>query len=282
MLSDLKSTARRCGLELHPDKTKILTNKNRRRGRSNHTHIEINGEPVEILPLTSHVKYLGRKFSFDNYHHTEVDHRVSSDWRNFNRIRHELTSKSYPLHARLKLFNSTITPTILYGCISWTTTKDMQTRFKATQQRMIRLIIGSPRRQAHPTNPTPTNPAATSDTSTDDINSRDSPTPPLNDLVSLPDQDILEPWPEFIRRTRHLADAMAAKANLDEWVSTSWKLKWRWAHRLASQDHDRWSRLVTSWDPEVHDKSPHVAARWQTPQEIGWRHHIIPNPSHAY
>ena len=86
------------------------------------THANVDGDQVEILRFDAHVKYLGRKFSFDKYHRTEIENRIGSAWRKFNMLRHELTSKTYPLKSRLKLFNGTITPTILYGCTAWAAT----------------------------------------------------------------------------------------------------------------------------------------------------------------
>lgn len=38
-------------------------------------------------------------------------------------LRSELTSKHYPLKHRVRLFDGTVTPTMLYGSATWTLTK---------------------------------------------------------------------------------------------------------------------------------------------------------------
>eukprot|EP00973_Karenia_brevis_P004684 643326-Karenia_brevis.AAC.1 len=81
MLTELREQAYQYGLELHPDKTKIITNLSKRRGRDSRTSVDIAGEPVSILDFSEHVKYLGRKLTFDNYHGTELNNRIACAWR---------------------------------------------------------------------------------------------------------------------------------------------------------------------------------------------------------
>ena len=164
-------------------------------------------------------------------------------------LRHELTSKTYPLQARLKLFEGTVTPTMLYACESWTLTKAMQSTLKRTQRRMLRIILGTPRRQTLQTDAT-----STSNLSTDDINSNTPHNNPLDDLITLTEQELLEPWPDFIRRATRLAEEAAARINAEDWVTTYWKRRWRWTQRVAGQPTNRWSRLAAAWDPERHER----------------------------
>ena len=96
-------------VELHPDKTKILTNISQRRGRNARSTVDIAGKKVDVLKYSDNTKYLGRKLTYDNYHKTEVENRIASAWRKFNVLRHELTSRSYSLTSRLKLFDTTAT-----------------------------------------------------------------------------------------------------------------------------------------------------------------------------
>lgn len=58
ILRDLKNTAAKCELELHPDKTKILTNVSRRRGQTT-SHADIDGDVVAILEAGETTKYFG-------------------------------------------------------------------------------------------------------------------------------------------------------------------------------------------------------------------------------
>ena len=224
MLADLRKAALPHGLELHPDKTYILSNLSQRRGRQTTTHVDIGGQHVKVIKYHDHTKYLGRKLTFNDYHLTEIDNRVSTAWRKFNALRSEFTNKRYPLRSRLRLFDATITPTALYACTSWTTTKELDTKLQRAQRRMLRLILGAPRRIIH-----------------HDHDVQDSTT-------------TMEPWPESIIRSTHRVEAALHDLNIESWPTTYLRRKWRWAARIAQQDYMRWSRLVTTWRPELHHK----------------------------
>ena len=214
MLTQLRQQAKQYGLELHPDKTKILTNLSKRRGRDARTSVDVDGEPVSILHYHQYVKYLGRKVCFDEYHKTELDNRIASAWGKFHLLRHELTSKHYPLNSRLKLFNSTITPTVMYGSAAWTMNKNMETTLQRAQRRMLRLIIGTPRRKTKQATPDDNH----SVHSTDDVASNTSSTN-LEHLIELTDQELLEPWPDFIKRATRTAEAHLERLNIEDWTT---------------------------------------------------------------
>ena len=256
MLMDLKDEASRYGLKIHPDKTKILTNVSRRRGRDARTKVELSDEHVDILPFSGDAKYLGHKLTFDNYHSTELNNRISSTWRKFNLLRHELTSKTYPLKSRLRLFDSAVTTTMMYACESWTLTKDMTTTLKRTQRRMLRLILNTPRRRAQPPHHDNTNSQSTDDQSTDDVNSITSNMTDFGHLLQCDDEEFLEPWPDFIKRATRIAEELASKFNIQDWTTQYLRRKWRWSRRIAQQSHDRWSWVVSHWEPQLNDKRP--------------------------
>ena len=65
---------------------------------------------------------------------------------------------------------------------------------------------------------------------------------------------MLEPWPEFIKRATRIAEDHLTNANLQEWTTLFLRKQWRWAQRIANQSQDRWSRLVTQWQPELDTK----------------------------
>ena len=53
LLEDLQQEALRYGLELHPDKTKILTNCTHKTGRDSCTSVNVNNMDIEIHPKIS-------------------------------------------------------------------------------------------------------------------------------------------------------------------------------------------------------------------------------------
>ena len=199
MLQDLCAAAAPYGLQIHPDKTKVLTNNHAR--RNNHNHITFDNHRIEILCASDNTKYLGRKLTFHNYHKCEIDNRIAAAWRKFGMLKHELTSKHYPLKSRLKLFDGAVTPTIMYGSASWTLTKDLEQSLQRTQRRMLRLIIGTPRRQVHTTTETITTITNRNhdhnhnDNSNDDDNDVDSTTSntDLQQLINTTTEEETEP-----------------------------------------------------------------------------------------
>ena len=259
MLTDLKQEARKYGLQIHPDKTQILSNVSQRQGRNAKKTVDIDGEEVSIIPLDANTKYLGRSLSLGEYDKTEFNNRISSAWRKFNMLRHELTSKNYPLRSRMQLFNATLTPTVMYGSEAWTLTKDMTTTLKRTQRRMLRLIINTPRRRQQTRNPHNDNTSSSNETdssTSDEVKSNPSNTDELKDLVHLTEDECNEPWQDFIKRATQTAEHLATKFNVCDWSELYHRKKWRWAERVANQSQDRWSRIMSSWEPLLHDNRP--------------------------
>ena len=148
MLTDLSIEAGKLGLQLHPDKTKILHNEHSTTTRQRTpTHATVNNMTVEILSPGDSTKYLGRKLSFSTPHKTEVESRISFAWRKWFLLKQELTGHRYSLTDRLRLFHGTVTPTILYGCEAWTLTAELENRLQRTQRQMLRMILHAPRRK---------------------------------------------------------------------------------------------------------------------------------------
>ena len=161
MIGELAEEARSTGLELHPDKTKILHNVSRRKPQQQPDYVQINNLKVEVLPCSAAQKYLGRKLSFTTPHQIEVENRIAAAWRKFCLLKRELTTNTYPLRDRLRLFHGTVTPTALYACTSWTLTQELENRLRRTQRQMLRMILGSPRRRNNTYQNGTTTPATT-------------------------------------------------------------------------------------------------------------------------
>eukprot|EP00973_Karenia_brevis_P093120 12415722-Karenia_brevis.AAC.1 len=153
MLTDLKDAASQVGLELHPDKTKILTNASKRTGRPTNKQVQINDVSIEILAREKSTKYLGRLITFNEPQETEIDHRIRQAWAKFMKFKQELTNKYYSLKQRIRLFESVVTPTMLYGCQTWTMTDPLEGKIRRCQRRMLRMMLDVKRRQTTKTIP---------------------------------------------------------------------------------------------------------------------------------
>ena len=207
-LRELNACATQYGLELHPGKTLILSNLHRRRGQQAKKLVDIGGKQVQVLAYDDSTKYFGRKLTLSDYHSCELHNRTTTAWRKFHSLRQELTCKTHSLRDRLRLFNTTITPTILYGCQAWTLTKTMAVSLQRLQRRMLRLIIGTPRRR-------------------------------FPSLDQHDDHHHVEPWFDFLKRATVIAYTTIRKFSLEDWTTTYFKRKWRWAARIAQQPTER-------------------------------------------
>ena len=266
MIADLNDEASKIGLQLHPDKTKILHN-HHNQPRRIPTRGVANGLTIQILSVQEHTKYLGRKLSFSDPHRTEVENRISFAWKKFFSLKQELTGYKYSLSDRLRLFHGTVTPTILYSCEAWTLTTELENRLRRTQRQMLRMILHSPRRKEHNDNhlvhnpeTQTTRPHMTTQTATEDNNSDsdvDSETQTTQHATQ-PDAENhdtsidLEPWVDWIRRCTHDAETRMKNLKLDDWVTMQRRRKWRWAHKLANATVDTWATTTLLWDPRQH------------------------------
>ena len=100
---------------------------------------------IEVLEPTASAMYLGRELSLMDTHTVELKHRIKKAWAKFGTFKDELTNKSVPLYLRIKLFNTIMPPTVLYGCGSWVMTGTRERLLRSTQMKMMRAILGSRR-----------------------------------------------------------------------------------------------------------------------------------------
>jgi hypothetical protein len=130
---------------IHMGKTKVLTNTPDEE-RNEPSHMEVQGERVDIMGVDASTKYLGRALSFGLLHETEIQHRVNCGWAKFNQYRRELCCRHYPLFECLRLFDAAVTPTVLYGCGSWAVNKGDEITLRTAQRKMLRKIVQVGRR----------------------------------------------------------------------------------------------------------------------------------------
>jgi hypothetical protein len=133
-------------LDLHPTKTKVLSNQVRRRGPNARKQIYVGDTAIEVLPAGGQTDYLGRVLTLSDFHEKELDHRINKAWAKFHLFKAELCCQYYPLKERMRLFNAVITPSILYGSAAWTMTKEREQKLRVAQRRMLRLICRTGRK----------------------------------------------------------------------------------------------------------------------------------------
>ena len=188
MLTDLSQEAEKYGLEMHMGKTKVLWNGI---GSSQPpSKLKINEQEVEILDPHASTMYLGKSLSLTDVHDTELQHRIARAWTKFAVYKDELCNKKYELNHRLRLFDSVITPTILYGSGTWTMGRDRENTLRGTQRKMLRKVLGSGRREKELSEES----ASTQETSGDTVS-------------QLSEKHEVETWAEWIQRVTHQVEA---------------------------------------------------------------------------
>ena len=104
-------------------------------------------------------------------------------------------------------------------------------KWSISERKMVRAILGAKRRVI-----------ASSASSADSIASAAS---------KSSDEQELEPWPEFLKRTAKIVDVQLQKANLEDWGTLWRKRQWRWAGKLIQQSRHKWSLKALQWEPVV-------------------------------
>ena len=103
--------------------------------------IDCDGQLVEILKEGRGELYLGRKLAADEYRRTELTYRVESDWKAFLKFKDTLCNCQLALKIRIKLFESAVTPCILYASRTWTMTVDNEHLFRTIRQTLLQWMI---------------------------------------------------------------------------------------------------------------------------------------------
>ena len=192
MLRDLKREAVKFGLEIHFGKTVILTNNI---DAANSKSVKVDGDSVKIASHGDSAKYLGRKLSVLNLHSVEIDHRTAAGWAAFTKFRSEFCGRYVNLNDKIRLFQATVTPTVLYGCATWTMNKEFEVKLRTARRRMLRLLFPWCRQR-------------------------------IADEHGVAE---LEPWVEWVQRVTHRIEEYLAARGVEDWVASQRKRKFRFA-----------------------------------------------------
>ena len=172
----------------------------------------LGNQRTEILEESCFERYLGRKLCFGSSMKAEINNRIPTGWAVFHKHKGELCNKFYRLEDRVKLFESTVMPTVLYSSATWALTQVMERKLITARRRMLRYVFRIHRRRQ--------------------------------------DQDgELKIWVEFVQNSAHNVDRIAKIHCLNTWTHTYRARKWRFAGQLARQCDHRWSKQILDWKP---------------------------------
>ena len=101
------------GLNLNASKTKFFTTVH----LESSLYLDLSSGLVEVMFGDNFHKYLGRHIpgNLKQRGSAELHHRIAATWTKFHKHRHALVNKHVSIKSRLRLFQSVVTPTLLYG-----------------------------------------------------------------------------------------------------------------------------------------------------------------------
>lgn len=187
MIVELQNLSSEVGLQLNPQKTKVMTNNSK---------IPITIGSRQLDYVTEYI-YLGQLMSFHNRRQNEIQRRIGNAWKRFWSLSFILTDKTYNLKLRSGVMNSCILPVLLYGAQTWSLTERERDMLRKCQRKMERKMLNITLRHR------------------------------------LRNEDI--------RRQTHLKDA----------AETADKLKKKWAGHVMRLNANRWTHILTTWDPRI-------------------------------
>ena len=170
-------------------------------------------------------------------HDTELTHRINCGWAKFHAQKKILCSKHYPLQDRLRLFEATVTPSVLYACGGWTMKASRENSLRVAQRSMLRRIVQVGRRSAK-----------TEDSGDGDESSQES-TQTSDAEADIGEPVGAEPWVDWIRRSTMISEQLGAKARVSDWVAEQRRRKLSWAGRVLSRTDGRWTTQALHWLP---------------------------------
>ena len=105
---------------------------------------DIGGDLIEVLRGRQNQKYLGKKLFGDLRKRAMVDlqNRRQIAWMKFNEHGDTLLNRHVSSRLRLKLFDSVIIPTILFGLLTCPLTSNQLQKLEVVRNRMLRSIVG--------------------------------------------------------------------------------------------------------------------------------------------
>ena len=134
----LDSTSRQYGMEISSKKSKVMVT-SRQGNKDTDKDIKVN---IITLETVESFKYLGSILNEEATSLAEIKTRLAIATAQVTKLNNIWNNKKIQLKTKIKLMHSLITSIALYGCESWTFTKQLERRMNAFEQRCFRRLIG--------------------------------------------------------------------------------------------------------------------------------------------
>ena len=134
--TNFKQTARRPGLEINQDKTKVMR---ATREEDEEGHVLMAGDRLEMV---SQFKYLGSTVHSKNIIEREVTLRIGAGSRCSWALDKIIKSRGISRRTKVQVYTAIIRPIVLYGSETWQLTKELERRLEVFERTILRRIFG--------------------------------------------------------------------------------------------------------------------------------------------
>jgi hypothetical protein len=87
-------------------------------------------------------KYLGTSITYDKDLSVEINNRIMSATRSYCGLKKQLKSHLLSTQTEIKLYKTLIRPVLMYGCESWSLTKNEENKIILFERKILRKIYG--------------------------------------------------------------------------------------------------------------------------------------------
>ena len=82
------------------------------------------------------------------------------------------------------------------------------------------------------------------------------------DDTGMEDEELLEPFVDWLRRATHISEELAKKEGVQDWTAGQRARKWRLAGHTARRSDGRWSSKLLFWTPAGSRNRGRPVTRW--------------------
>jgi hypothetical protein len=142
MIKDIREALGTIGLNLNAEKCKVQTSD----AKIREANLEVGEERFEIVRNDEGMKVLGTLVTLDGQTDVEFRARMRAAWAKFHSLKPLLCKKDASIQRRLRLFDATVSKTLLWCSESWALTVKQKKELQSVQRSMMRKIVNTRRR----------------------------------------------------------------------------------------------------------------------------------------